>query len=195
MSFRISKLFFILIFLFLLYSPAIQAKDYKSQDIIIEELSDTEHRSGTIKMTFTVNSSPDDLWDLLVHYDKWPSFMPDLEKVEIRESSEKSAVVYVKAKAPLNLDISYVLKRLYHKSDYQITWKMLEGKAKEMEGSWKIMPISESKCRVIYTNYVDFGFIVPQKIVFLLTRQKLPDLANSIKKYLQNNAKIDKLDP
>lgn len=189
---KISKIIFLL-FVFCFFSFPTLAKEQNYQDISIEELSDSAHRSGTVKMTFTVNSSPEDLWDLLVHYDKWPAFMPDLEKVEIRESNEKSAIVYVKAKAPLNLDISYVLKRLYYKKDYQITWKMLEGKAKEMEGSWQIIPLSENKCKAVYTNYIDFGFIIPQKIVFLLTRQKLPDLANSIKKYLQNNAKIDKL--
>lgn len=158
----------------------------KNGEIVIED-NVKSSKSGSVKMTFMADSSPEKVWDLLIHYDKWTSFMPDLDKVVIKASNENQAVVYVKAKAPMGLDISYTLKRIYNKKDYLITWTMLEGKAKEVEGSWQIFPISDNKTKIVYTNYVDLGFMVSPKIVSMLTKNKLPNLANGLKNYLKNN--------
>lgn len=159
----------------------------KKGEVIIEDNVSQEAKVGSVKMTFMVSAPVEKIWKLLIEYDKWPSFMQDLDKVVIRESKEHYAIVYVKAKAPLGMDISYVLRRVYDKEKYKITWTMLEGKAKDVQGSWQIFPVNNNLCRVVYTNYVDVGFMVPEKIVSMLTKRKLPDLANGIKNYLKNN--------
>lgn len=154
-------------------------------EIVIED-NVKSSKSGSVKMSFIADSSADKVWDLLINYDKWTAFMPDLEKIIIKENTPSYAIVYVKAKAPLGLDISYTLRRLYNKKDYLITWKMLEGKAKEVEGSWQIFPIGNNKTKLVYTNFVDLGFMISPKIVSMLTRNKLPNLANGIKNYLKD---------
>lgn len=167
--------------------PLGEMERLKNGDVIIEDAIGNEAKTGSVKMTFIIEASPEKIWNLFIEYDKWPSFMPDLDKVIIKEKKLNYAIVYVKAKAPLNLDISYVLKRVYNKKDYEITWTMIEGKAKEVEGSWHIFPLQENVCKVVYTNYVDLGFIVPPKIVSMLTKKKLPALADGIKEYLRKN--------
>ncbi|MFN8671581.1 MAG: SRPBCC family protein [Candidatus Sericytochromatia bacterium] len=159
----------------------------KRGEIVIEDYVDSNAKSGTAKMTFMINDTPERIWKLLIEYDRWTSFMQDLEKIVIKEKKDNYAIVYVKAKAPLGMDISYTLKRIYKKENYKITWTMLEGKAKEIEGSWQIVPIGNKKCKVIYTNYVDLGFMVPPKITNMLTKNKLPNLAEGIKGYLKKN--------
>lgn len=169
----------------LAYSDALSQRLNKGEVIVEDNVK--SNKSGSVKMSFIANSPPEKVWDLLVHYDKWTSFMPDLDKITIKESKPDYAIVYVKAKAPLGLDISYTLKRLYNKKENLITWTMIEGKAKEVEGSWQIFPIGKNKTRVVYTNYVDLGFMVSPKVVSLLTRNKLPNLANGLRNYLKNN--------
>ena len=172
-------------FTFNTYAETISQRVNKGEIVIEDNVKSS--KSGSVKMSFTVDASPEKVWDLLVHYEKWTSFMPDLEKIIIKETKANYAIVYVKAKAPLGLDISYTLKRIYTKKDYLITWTMLEGKAKEVEGSWKIIPLNDNKSKVIYTNYVDLGYMVSPKIVSMITRNKLPNLANGIKNYLAKN--------
>lgn len=159
----------------------------KRGDVIIEDNIDKNAKSGSAKMTFLVHDTPERIWKLLVEYDRWVSFMPDLEKIVIKEKKEQYAIVYVKAKAPLGIDISYTLKRIYNKTYYKITWDMLEGKAKEIQGSWQILPLNKNYSKVVYTNYVDLGFMVPAKISNMLTKNKLPNLAKGIREYLKNN--------
>ncbi len=181
--------FFLCLPVFTLNSFAISENEkLKKGEIIVEDFVNEEAKNGSVKMTFLVEANVEKIWTLLVEYDKWPSFMPDLEKVVIRENKPEFAIVYVKAKAPLNIDISYVLKRIYNKKHYEITWTMVEGKAKEIEGSWRIFPLGKNLCKVIYTNYLDLGFIVPPKIVALLTKQKLPNVALGMRKYLKKMA-------
>ncbi len=172
-------------FCFTSYADTISQRVNKGEIVIEDNVKNT--KSGSVKMTFLANSDPEKVWDLLVHYEKWTSFMPDLEKIIIKESNPNYAVVYVKAKAPLGLNISYTLKRIYNKKNYLINWTMLEGKAKEVEGSWQIIPLKNNQSKIIYTNYVDLGFMVSPKIVSMLTKNKLPNLANGIKNYLSSN--------
>lgn len=159
----------------------------KNGEVIVEDYVNNDAKNGSVKMTFIVNEAPEKIWDLLVEYDKWPSFMPDLDKVVIQENKPDHAIVYVKAKAPMGLDIHYVLKRIYNKKKYLITWTMIEGKAKDIQGSWQIFPLADKSCKVVYTNYVDLGFMVSPKIVSMLTKSKLPNLANGIRNYLKNS--------
>jgi ribosome-associated toxin RatA of RatAB toxin-antitoxin module len=159
----------------------------KKGEVIVEDYVEKGSKSGSVKMTFLVDTTPEKMWKLLVEYDKWTAFMPDLDKVIIKENKPDYAIVYVKAKAPLNIDISYILKRLYNKKNYEITWTLVEGRAKEITGSWKIYPVSASVCKVVYTNYLDLGFMVPPKLVAMLTKSKLPNVAYGIRNYLKNN--------
>lgn len=168
----------------IVFAETISQKLNKGEIVIEDNVKSS--KSGSVKMSFIADSSVDKVWDLLINYDKWTSFMPDLEKIIIKENTPNYAIVYVKAKAPLGLDISYTLRRLYNKKDYLITWKMIEGKAKEVEGSWQIFPVSGNKTKLVYTNFVDLGFMISPKIVSMLTRNKLPNLANGIKSYLKN---------
>lgn len=182
-SILISSIF---IFQLPVYSLSISDR-LKKGEVLIEDNVSKESKSGSVKMSFVVDAPTEKVWNLLINYDKWTAFMDDLEKIEIKESKETYAIVYVKAKAPLGMDIHYTLKRNYEKSNYKITWSMLEGKAKEVEGSWQIFPINSNSCKLVYTNYVDIGYMVPVKVVNLLTRNKLPNLANNIRKFLKNN--------
>lgn len=164
-----------------------QYERMRNGEVIIEDSVNQSSKNGSVKMTFMIHSSPEKIWNLLVEYDKWPSFMPDLDKVVIRENKPDHAIVYVKAKAPLGIDVSYVLKRIYNKKNYLITWTMIEGKAKDVQGSWQIFPTNDGYCKVVYNNYVDLGFMVSPKIVSMLTKNKLPNLANGLRNYLKNN--------
>ncbi|MBC7475619.1 MAG: hypothetical protein H7263_15135 [Candidatus Sericytochromatia bacterium] len=164
-----------------------QFERMKNGEILVEDSINSKNKNGSVKMTFIINQSPEKIWDLLIKYDKWPNFMPDLEKVIIKENRPDHAVVYVKAKAPLGINISYTLKRIYNNKKYLITWTMIEGKAKSVDGSWQIFPLKNNMCKIIYTNYVDLGYMISPKIVSMLTKNKLPNLANGMREYLKNN--------
>lgn len=187
-----NRFFYALTIFFLFYFNLIAIAEpldlkIKKGEIIIEDNIDKNAKAGSAKMTFLVHDTPERIWKLLIEYDRWISFMPDLEKIVIKEKKEHYAIVYVKAKAPLGIDISYTLKRIYNKTDYKITWNMLEGKAKEIQGSWQILPINKNYSKLVYTNYVDLGFMVPAKISNMLTKNKLPNLAKGIREYLKTN--------
>jgi len=168
-------------------SIASSTQDINKNEVIVEDVVDLNSQKGSVKMTFWVEAPLEKVWTLLVEYDRWIEFMPDLEKITIKEKNKNSAIVYIKAKTPMNLNIWYVIKRNYDKKNNKITWNFLEGKAKDVQGSWQIFPINKNLCKLVYVNYVDLGYGVPQNIVNLLTKNKLPNLANGIKKYLKNN--------
>jgi len=187
-KFGLSFLSFLL-FTFIFCFEAYSEPNFNKEQILVEDLVNYKTQKGSVKMTFWVDAPLEKVWTLLVEYDRWTEFMPDLEKIEIREKNNNSAIVYVKAKTPMNLDIWYLIKRNYDKKNNKITWDFLEGKAKDVEGSWQIFQVNQNLCKLVYINYVDLGFGIPQNIVNLVTKNKLPNLANGIKRYLKNNLK------
>jgi ribosome-associated toxin RatA of RatAB toxin-antitoxin module len=170
------KILFILVFTKTSFANSLDS-------IIIDDNLESD-KSGSVRMVFWVKSNPNNVWNLLTNYDNWTKFMDDVDKVTIISRSENQSIIHVKAKTPINMNIYYVLKRTYDKNKYEIKWKMLEGSAKDVEGSWKIVKENNTLSKVIYTNYVDLGFSIPPKITSLLIKSKLPNLANNIKKML-----------
>lgn len=169
------------VFLFLLLQNVSFSNSLDS--IIVQDNLESD-KNGSVKMIFWVKNTPENIWKLLTNYNNWTKFMDEVDKVNIISQSDNQSVVHIKAKAPMNMNIFYVLKRTYNKDKYEIKWKMLEGTAKDVEGSWKIIKENDNVCKVIYTNYVDLGFSIPPKISSILIKNKLPNLANNIKKML-----------
>lgn len=175
------KFFIKILFVFIFISNIAFANNLDS--VIIDDNLESD-KSGSVKMIFWVKNDPESIWKLLTNYNNWTKFMDEVDKVSLISHSNNQSVVHIKAKAPMNMNIYYVLKRTYDKEKFEIKWKMLEGTAKEVEGSWKIIKENNNVSKVIYTNYVDLGFSIPPKISSLLIKSKLPNLANNIKKML-----------
>jgi hypothetical protein len=72
-------------------------------------------------------------------------------------------------------EVKYVFRAEYQKNR-RIDFKRTSGDLKEFEGSWVLVSVEGGKPRtlVVYSVFLDAGFLLPQWAMQLLLRQDLP---------------------
>ncbi len=111
--------------------------------------------AGTI-----INASRDEVWKVITDYEKYPEFVPQVEKVVIKSREEKElAVEYhlLFTFTIIKLKVKYVLLvRLNPPEDIWWTLKKDEkNDLKEAMGRWELFPLEEKKTAAFYTIYSD----------------------------------------
>ena len=83
----------------------------------------------------------------------------------------------------------YTLEFSFQKPE-GLSWTFVEGDMmKDNVGGWRLSPIDDSTTEATYFVDVQFGWMVPKKIVKLLTETQLPSLLQSFKKRAESAAK------
>src|SRR5260370_40200724 len=87
----------------------------------------------------TVNVPPDKFFDIIVDYEKYPEFLPEVKKGKIDggQGSIKEVTYTVDIKAKV---INYTLKHTAEKPN-KLTWTMIKGEMmKGNDGTWELKP-------------------------------------------------------
>lgn len=189
MDFRIKIVFLLLAFTLPVSSEEINIEELKKGKIITEE-EIVEGRSGGVKATFWVNAKPEVVFRELSDGGKFSEFMPDIDQSIVKNSGGDFQDVYYKLHFWF-ADVEYVLHRVINKNEMKITWNMLDGKFKRIDGFWEIRDGSDGSIVTYYTD-VEPGLFVPKSISKYLTKKSLPDLVDAVKKRAESNGKWKK---
>lgn len=193
MNFKLTSFLFLTSFtLFnVSYSENINIDELKKGKIITEE-EIIEGRSGGVKATFWVNAKPEVVFRELSDGGKFSEFMPDIDVSIVKNSGENFQDVYYRLHFWF-ADVEYVLHRVIKKEERKITWNMLRGKFKRIDGFWEIKDGIDGSIVTYYTD-VEPGLSVPKSISKYLTKKSLPDLVDAVRKRAESNGRWKKRD-
>ncbi len=143
---------------------------------------------ATASKSVTVDVSLEKFFEVLVDYEKYAEFLPEVKKVKVEGGQgaikEVTYTVDIKAKV-----INYTLKHSAEKPN-KMTWTMVKGEMmKGNDGSWTLKPTATGGTEATYHIDLKLSSLVPGFIEKALAEQSLPSLLANFK------ARAEKLHP
>jgi ribosome-associated toxin RatA of RatAB toxin-antitoxin module len=136
--------------------------------------------TAEIKEVLSVNK--DKLWDAIVRYEDYPSFVEGAESVEVqRKGAGKARAKY--HVSMMKKDINYTLDHVENKDTGVIEWTLVESDFfKKNSGRWTLKAAGADKTEITYSLDVDFKISVPGFILNPLIKSSLPAMVKSFEK-------------
>jgi ribosome-associated toxin RatA of RatAB toxin-antitoxin module len=132
---------------------------------------------ATATRTEVVDVDINKLYDVIVDYAKYPSFVDGVSDVKVISQSETSA----KVEYSVNMikSFKYTLATSQTRPT-KISWTLDSGDLfKKNAGEWKLKDLGNGKTEVTYTLEVDFKMFAPNSILTALTQKNLPVMMES----------------
>ena len=138
--------------------------------------------------------SPDSLMDLILDFESYPNFLPEITHTHVRLKGPP--IWEVRFQLRLIRPIVYIL-RLERKSQYELSWSLIEGFFISNTGSWVLTPHEEG-VHIQYQISMQLDTFLPGSISNSLTKKSLPatikrfvNEALSRQVVLQKNDEVD----
>jgi coenzyme Q-binding protein COQ10 len=129
----------------------------------------------------TVEVPPEKLFDVIVDYERYPEFLPEVKgaKVEGGQGAIKEVSYRVDIKAKV---ISYTLKHTAERPN-KLSWTMVKGEMmKGNDGAWTLKPGARpGTTDATYTIDLKLSSLVPGFVEKALAEQSLPGLLANFK--------------
>ena len=128
-----------------------------------------------------INVAPEKLFDVIVDYERYPEFLPEVKKVKIEagQGAIKEVTYNVDIKAKV---ITYTLRHTADRPS-KLSWTMIKGEMmKGNDGAWTLKPGAQSgTTEATYTIDLKLSSLVPGFIEKALAEQSLPGLLQNFK--------------
>lgn len=132
---------------------------------------------ATATRTEVVDVDINKLYDVIVDYSKYPSFVDGVSDVKVISQNETTA----KVEYSVNMikSFKYTLATTQTRPT-NINWVLDSGDLfKKNAGEWKLKDLGNGKTEVTYTLEVDFKMFAPNAILTALTQKNLPVMMQS----------------
>jgi ribosome-associated toxin RatA of RatAB toxin-antitoxin module len=131
--------------------------------------------------SIVVDVTPDELFDVIMDFEKYPEFLPEVKKakVEAGQGSIKEVTYNVDIKAKV---ITYTLRHTADRPS-KLSWTMIKGEMiKRNDGSWTLKAgPTPGTTEATYTIDLKLSSLVPGFIEKALAEQSLPGLLQNFK--------------
>lgn len=165
-------------------------KDLLAQgEIIVRDLSSTDDDGKTVEAVGLIEASIDEIYQVLISFEDYDKFMPNITHVEILEKNSNHAILGYSLELPMNKIKKYRLEMFYgmDENHAHLNWKMVAWPGLEdsetirnTTGFWLIKNDSDHEEHVIalYHVFTDPGEIPLGLgwIVDLLTYYSVPSV-------------------
>ena len=123
--------------------------------------------------TVEIAVPPDQLMAVITDFPSYPTFLPDMEQVEVLR--EGGGLWEVRFSVFVVRRFQYTL-RLVRPDPLHLNWSLVEGAFLANDGGWELSPIDDgSRTRASYRIDLQVGMYVPGNIVRSLVDRSLPD--------------------
>lgn len=147
------------------------------------------NRAAGIAAYCVINKPLDAVWAVMLDYQKFDEFMPQLTKVEILERTRDT----VKATETVSVALRTVTYTLDVKFDHarrRVSWALDKSRKNDIadtSGAWEFVPYGRGATLVRYTTSVDSGMLVPRFLEELLVKNGVPDVLVSLRRRTESN--------
>jgi len=121
--------------------------------------------------TIEIDAPVDRVYAVIVDYERYPEFLPEIERAEI--VARDGDTVDVAFSLNLIKRLTYTL-RLVGEPDRGVSWTLLDGMFQTNDGGWNLEPLEGGRTRATYRIEVAVGVFVPGSITKRLVGSTLP---------------------
>lgn len=132
------------------------------------------------KSATTVESfvSPDEFREVILAFDKYPEFLPEVKKVVVhaRDKSSARATFYVEVNVGgMEIKTEYTVK--YDISDNEIRWQLESSPTlTKNEGVWRLEETDDGETKAFYESELVTSLPIPLEMQKLFADQELPKM-------------------
>ena len=131
------------------------------------------------KSSTTVESfvSPEEFRDIVIAVDKYPEFLPEVKKVEIKERTEDALVAkfFVEVKVAGDGSEDRVRRCATRSGKSEVSWSLLESPTlTKNEGRWKLEETADGETKAFYENELVTTLPIPEELQKVFADQELP---------------------
>lgn len=147
-----------------------------------EKATDRRKHFAKAVTCFEIAAPRDAVWQTLTNFDRYPELFKRIKtcKVTKREGDLVFVESFLKSQLFLKQTCQHTVNDLGHKPD-QLSWKMLDGNFKSVEGEWKLEPKDGNHTRVTYRIEVEGGPYIPQTLVSMFLKVVQKEATTSVK--------------
>jgi uncharacterized membrane protein len=113
----------------------------------------------------TIAAPIEQLWDVLVDFERYPAWARDLKQVEVLERDEDGRGVEVLYRAAaMGRSTTYVLRYSYDDAPHRLPWVLVRGDImRRLDGAYELEPLpgDPARTRVVYDLEVDLVIPLP----------------------------------
>lgn len=131
-----------------------------------------------------VAAPPAAVFAVLTDYERFPAFMPLVERVEVLERSPKHAVLRFSMRYLNLFEVQQTDRRELFGTE-RITYVGIAGTMREVHGDWRLTP-DRGGTLVDYTAFVDPGVPVPGPVIGALVKRGLPGLLDGVRRRVES---------
>lgn len=129
------------------------------------------------------NCSPEEFFNILVDYEKYPEFLKEVKSCKILETTPEYKIV--EYKISVVKDITYVNKH-YETRPTEVKWAFEKGDLfKTMKGGWRLEDMG-GKTKATYVVAAEFGVFVPGMIIKGVLAANLPAMMSAYHKRVKD---------
>jgi coenzyme Q-binding protein COQ10 len=127
--------------------------------------------------------SPDELREVILDFEKYPEFLKEVTKIEVKERTKESALVTFHvaiAFGGFNVATEYTVKYSFTKNE--IKWALVSSPSvTKNEGSWKLEETDDGETVAHYEATVESNLAIPPEVQKLFVEESLPKLMESFR--------------
>lgn len=139
----------------------------------------------TLETIFKADDSS--IWSALIDFQKYPSIFKRIQSVEI--TKRNGNLVYVESHLKPHMFIKRIIQHMVNDlsaGPKVLTWSMLDGNFKYVNGKWEMQARSPNTCLVKYTLYIDPGPIIPAPLVNFIVHFVQQEIVAELKHYVED---------
>lgn len=140
-----------------------------------------------VQQQIVIEAPPRAVYDVVVDYESYPKFMPEMKQVVI-EDREGTAQV-VEFTCDYGKTMTYSLRIEHDEAALSTRWTYVGGDLKDSTGGWRFVAEPNGGTRVHYDVNVTVGFMVPKFISDRLIGGSVPKMLEQVKNEVLKRAK------
>lgn len=133
----------------------------------------------TTEQTVVINAPIDRVFDVIVDYERYPEFLPEMKHVEI--ISRHDGVSVVSFELEIIMRLGYTL-RLQEDRPHAVTWSLDNAKMMAAnDGAWRLEALGDEQTRATYGLEVKLRGLIPKSVSTRLVGTTLPETLSRFK--------------
>jgi uncharacterized protein YndB with AHSA1/START domain len=155
---------------------------------------ETDGQNNRAEVVCLIEAQPDEVWAVVMDYDRYESWFPDQIEAEVRVSGDPRTL-YGETRVPVFRNRTYVFEDSAYERTvdgetvYVNTWEYVadSGNMDSSTGFWWVEPYDDERTLVRMVVHADLGMALPQAIINWGTRRILPGIAAGIQEQCDAN--------
>lgn len=132
-------------------------------------------KSSTSLETFV---SPDEFRALILDFARYPEFLPEVKRIEVKDKSDQGATVTFHVEVKVGgAEIKTEYTARYSVTDKEIRWQLVSSPTlTKNEGFWRLEETEDGETKAYYESELITTLPIPEEMQKLFADQELPKM-------------------